>query len=178
MGTIYDYADGETPQDGDYQTAEQDSDCEEKQYRDEALLSHLYEELGYSMADMAEELDCSVSTISYWMEKFGIERRGHGGTDSDEYTSLTHVGSYRAWVDAHDDEPEIAYVHQLLACMNTNPYLVFMDGTHVHHKLPEAPAIDVEKNVEVLPIAEHHRRHRDGKLTDSLEDVIEGDSGD
>jgi len=39
------------------------------------LLVELYYEQGLSMAEIAEQLGCSVNKVVYWMNKHGIERR-------------------------------------------------------------------------------------------------------
>ncbi len=39
-------------------------------------LTYLYTS-GKSMSDIAKRLQCSIHTVVYWMEKYGIKRRSH-----------------------------------------------------------------------------------------------------
>lgn len=45
-------------------------------YADEDDLRELYFERGLNVYEVAEKCDCAASTVPYWMDKFGMERRG------------------------------------------------------------------------------------------------------
>ena len=47
---------------------------------DEETLRRLYYEEGLTLNEMAEELDRGVSTVSSWMDDFGIEREPYRPT--------------------------------------------------------------------------------------------------
>lgn len=51
-------------------------------YKDEETLRRLYWEDGLTMAEVAEELDCSAYTISTWMDKLNVETRDHAGNEN------------------------------------------------------------------------------------------------
>jgi hypothetical protein len=45
-------------------------------WRDEETLRDLYED--HTLQEISDHYDCSIRTIHYWFEKFGIERRKRG----------------------------------------------------------------------------------------------------
>jgi transposase len=47
---------------------------------DEETLRRLYYDEGLTLNEMADELDRGVSTVSSWMDDFGIERKATGPT--------------------------------------------------------------------------------------------------
>jgi len=75
------------------------------EYKDEGKLKEWYEEQQLTLEEIAERCGCSDSTVKYWMDKYGIERRSnkesHTPTDApyqdrDRLKELYHVKNLTA----------------------------------------------------------------------------------
>ena len=53
-------------------------------WQDPEILEELYWDEGMTIAEVADELGCSDTTVARWMEKNGIERRDNGIPDYDD----------------------------------------------------------------------------------------------
>jgi hypothetical protein len=68
----------------------------------------------------------------------------------DGYTRVSDNGS-------EADHTGPAYVHHLLACLDTDPHEVFGDGQVAHHEC--IPRLDAAEYVEALDASKHSRLH-------------------
>lgn len=127
---------------------------------DPEMLETLYWHEDLPMWKMAERLDVSRQTISRKMAEFKIDTRGFGPsrtTDTPVYYRVP--GGYPRVDHSHKAESEQIYVHQLLAIASgANPYDVFADEYHTHHKNGVRWDNRVE-NIEVLTQSEHMKIH-------------------
>lgn len=135
-------------------------------WRDEHLLRKLYWEDGSSSHEIADDLNCSYRTVLRWMEKYDIPRRDQAEATSrrtreEHATHRFTTNGYERWVSYHDGERLGVYVHQLLACLDHDPYEVFDAETHVHHVTGHGLDNRAE-SLELLTASEHSRLHADG----------------
>lgn len=117
-----------------------------------------------SLSETADVLGCSAKTVLKWMERHGFPRR-------DKIEELRRVNSvnrasysqtndgHQIWKSYHDGETTTVGVHVLTAIADgADPYEVFSDGTHIHHK-NGVPWDNRGDNLEVLTISKHRRTH-------------------
>jgi len=151
----------------------------ERPYRDEEVLRSCYYEQKLSLNETAEKLGVECpKTISYWMEKHGLDRRDRlEALKEDEFRpSFTDAG-YMVFVSSSNGEQNTVTGHQVLACLNDDPHEVFADNTHVHHKI--GTTIDFPGNLEVLTVKEHHRKHvEDEVLSPDIDDLFPRTDGE
>jgi len=126
----------------------------ERAYRDEQKLRELYVEEGLSLRDVADELDCDHTTVDYWLEKHGIEKRT-AFQDRLPRLEVNHNGYelVRAWVDGTYHRCRI---HRLLAVAEHG--FDHVADCDVHHK-NGIPWDNRPDNISVLPHEEHVRLH-------------------
>lgn len=89
-------------------------------WRDEQLLRHLYWEEKMSQAEIADRLDCGVSTITKWMGINGIPSRDRIEASRSalrkEYAHFsTRTDGYELWKTKVDGDDTTCYVHRLVA---------------------------------------------------------------
>jgi len=123
-------------------------------YKDEARLRRLYWDDKFSLYEMADRLDCAMTTVLYWMDKFNIERRDR----------IETVKKQRAWylTDRNGyviigDKSESVRLHQLLLiAAGESPHDVLQDGMDTHHK-NNIPWDNRPSNLELLEHSEHQK---------------------
>lgn len=127
-------------------------------------LQKLYEDDGLSVKQIADKFGVTHSTIEYWMDKHGIERRSRGEAMrmrmieiTKDYPSLQmSADGYCYWSCKLGGSTKSVAVHQLLAIANgADPWKVFSDGDYqVHHIIP-IPWLNTPDNVRLLSRREH-----------------------
>lgn len=125
---------------------------QEKQYTDECRLRDLYETQGKSVAEIAQILECSETTIRDYMRWFGIELENNVDRDPSPAGYVTRPDGYRRWQDGH----QTLYVHRLLAVAEWGFDAVA--GSHVHHKNRHRWDNRIE-NLRLFDSASAHARH-------------------
>jgi len=127
-------------------------------YRDPEFLRQKYEVEGLSQAEIAELCDCTSSTISDWLQRFGIDTRSYAERASDRPANFsTSVNGYERWQCHGGESNDSVYVHRLLATLEVED-LSELDGQHVHHK-NHCPFDNQPENIEVLSPEQHAKRH-------------------
>jgi hypothetical protein len=127
---------------------------------------YIHEEM--TQTEIAEMFGVKPGTISYWLDKHDIdtrygewgERTGRNNPNWVEYASYA-VDGYTNWSSRNiDGSVDNVQVHQLLACVENDPYEVFSGDTHVHHVNTHQWDNRIE-NIEVLSHSEHRQKHHD-----------------
>lgn len=127
----------------------------EKPYRDADLLEKLYWEEDMSQLDIADELDCSVGTVSEWMNKLNIEAQKPTYERPPNFCS---PNGYERWQTRIGGEIKHVKVHRLLAVAEFGQDAI--KGKDVHHK-NRITWDNRPKNIEVKDPKEHKRDHAD-----------------
>lgn len=99
-----------------------------KPYTDEFLLRDLYETQELSVAEIAEILECSETTVRNYMRWFGIECRNGVDRDPSPAWFGTRPDGYECWNDGH----QTVYVHRLVAVAEWG-FEAVASGV-IHHK--------------------------------------------
>ena len=137
-------------------------------WNDPKELERLYWEEGLSLQKIADKMGCGAMTIHNKMEEFGIERRERVNHlhSTPAYYGVNMDGYEEWWSYNGEDKPrKRVSVHQLLACLNTDPHEVFDPSNHVHHgsesHLPECeiPWANWEGNLQVMSSSDHWSHH-------------------
>ena len=120
-------------------------------YADPARLRDLYHEQGYSLREIADELDCHYTTVHQYMDQHGIERRdANFNPDKAKHATFTmHTQGYELWVA----NSATVLVHRLVA-VATHGFDAVCDGI-VHHQ----NEIKWDNRPENLTLCESHRQH-------------------
>lgn len=145
-------------------------------YKDEELLRELYHDEGLSQYQIANRFDITQQTVSYWMDKLGIDARPP--MDEREKSIARSV----------DEDAKILYQvpdgeggwfpfyrHQLVALLAEDedgswhvedPFelISVMDNEVVVHHSMAFLSIDTPQNLEVMGQAEHVRGHAGGAI--------------
>lgn len=132
-------------------------------WRDKKILEELYVERELSTCEISNKFGCSPTTICYWMEKYGIDRResGEAGRQANrvERASYSQIGGYECWQVREPDGNVTVGVSQLTAIADgAEPSEVFANDTHIHHrnKIPFDNRVD---NIEVVSVSQHSETH-------------------
>jgi hypothetical protein len=128
-------------------------------YKDEGTLRELYCESRLSMADIADRLDTSDSTIRYWMDKHDIEPRDPHDHERRVGVNLSLDNrGYMRWseYDAKHKNNRFVQVHRLLAVAKYGFEEVC--GMNVHHK-DNIGWDNRPENIELMTDAEHASHH-------------------
>jgi hypothetical protein len=137
-------------------------------WHDEETLRYLYHEREMTQTEIAEMFEVTPGTISYWLDKHDIDARyaewegrtGRNNPNWVEYASYA-VDGYAIWTSRNTDgNVDRVQVHQLLACVENDPYDVFSGDTHVHH-VNTHPWDNRIENLEVLNNSDHRQKHCD-----------------
>lgn len=137
---------------------------ESSAYKDPEKLRRLYYDKELSTVDIAELAGVSTSTISNWMEKFGINRRDRIEAVKNKRSKrpatrgMTGEG-YMQWVSQYDCERDSVRACRLLAVSEYGFEAV--KDRHVHHK-NGIRWLDYPDNIELLEPKEHLRKHSAG----------------
>lgn len=135
---------------------------EKLSYRDEAWLREKYEDEGMWMSDIADLCGCSISTVSRWMDRFGIEKRPQGMSIRKPGVTLEMGSAGRMkWHGTYGRDGEKIdysfYAHRLLAIAEYGVDAVTPD-VDAHHK-NGIPWDNRPDNIELLPRDEHGELH-------------------
>jgi len=133
----------------------------EAPHRDESTLRQLYFEEELSMREISERLECGITTVRMWMNRFGIERRDQrvasGMSRRVEYaTFLTKPDGYEAWATRRNGDTDWLYVHRLLAVAEFGFDAVC---ERVVHHANEVKWDNRPDNIELMSNAEHAKHH-------------------
>ena len=133
-------------------------------YKDEDLMRRLYQDEMMSMTAMAEQFDCSSSTIRKYLDKFGIETRELGEQISIGYGNgptivpmNTKQRGHEIWNHHWKQEHDTVAVHRLVAVAKYG-----IDAVHrkvVHHK-NGIPWDNRPQNLELMEHGDHSVHHR------------------
>lgn len=110
----------------------------DRRYADREELQRMYVEQEMSMQEIADECDCSITTVHRYIHRYDIKARGHGYAARKPGLSyeMTSYG-YMRWHGTRGDGGEkVDYgftVHRLLAIAKYGPDAVTPD-VDVHHK--------------------------------------------
>jgi len=137
-------------------------------HREEGILRELYQHREMSAAEVADKLGCHAQTVFKWMDRHGIDRRGRAeavkksdkmGRPRVGYAPFcTRKSGSEWWTDGFGHTTNVG-VHQLAAVAHgADPYEVFDDSTHVHHRNC-VPWDNRAENLEVVTISQHERTH-------------------
>lgn len=139
---------------------------EAKPYKDEQILYNLYVKKSLTQAEIGEYFDVSQNTISYWIQKYDIQKpqkNFHRKVESDGKIILQ---------SPNGNEPSVT-VHQVTALEDFGVNAVFHDDFVVHHLMNAPYGLDLVANLSVLPNDEHMRQHAEGTATDDPETVLQ-----
>lgn len=133
----------------------------EARYREEPVLRELYVEQETSLEDIADELECSHSTVVYWLGVHGIEtRERHEKMVERLYEKpayfYTSKRGYEMWAGGVEGEVKQVAVHRVLAIAEYGFDAV--GGKDVHHK-NGVPWDNRPENIGLLTRSEHVKRH-------------------
>ena len=131
-------------------------------WTNEELLRKLYVGKGMSASEIADRFGCCATTVTNWMEKFGIDRRDPGPSEKvwDARRKLPSLSidseGYERWTSSYQYESYYVYSHRLLAVS------IFgfdrVADMQVHHK--NGLSWDNRpENIELLTQAEHDQLH-------------------
>lgn len=133
----------------------------------EVLVEYYYgQEL--TLEEVADVVGCSSTTIQRWMDRYNLPRRDvYRGPNHGHYVNYSSYveteQGYRYWKSYTEGESTTVPVHQLAVISNgADPYDVFADDTHVHHR-NGATFDNRPENLEVLTAKEHRRTHTNGE---------------
>ena len=134
-------------------------------HTDKDVLVELYHERGLSQDKIAELADRSKSTITYWMDKHDVERRGASKVSRGELAPLQQKPSgHLFWRCRKGGEYNQISVHRLLAVAKYGAEAVA--DKHVHHK--NGVAWDNRpENIKLLSHEDHMREHHNGEKSAS-----------
>lgn len=127
-------------------------------WKDADRLERMYWDEGMTLEEIGEELGCSASTISGWMQRFDIDREKLPGEKPPSHRITPH--GYEEVRTKMDGQQYSVLIHRLLAVaeglLSTQAYA---DGLlHVHHK--NGVSWDNRpSNLEVMTESEHHKHH-------------------
>jgi predicted transcriptional regulator len=116
-------------------------------WRDKERLRVMYSEKKMSQTEIAEELDCTRTTIGNWLDEFGIEIRKQGRQGVNFRTYL-QTGKER-W---EESKHGVVLVHRLLAVAEFG--FESVKDMDVHH-LNTIPWDNRPENLELLTQKEH-----------------------
>lgn len=105
----------------------------EQPWRNEEIFKKEYLENGNTFKELAQKWECSVTTVSNWADRHGVEARHPYGRDKVNYanffTITSREHSYEMWDD--NDATTQVRVHRLLAVAEYG--LDAIKGKHIHH---------------------------------------------
>lgn len=129
-------------------------------WKDEETLRRLYWDEGMTLEEIGNELGCSMSTVSGWMQRLGVDRI-KTPDEKPAYYDISKNGHPR-WKSKHNGTTYSLKVHQLLLIAEgADPYKVFSGGEyHTHHK-NGVPWDNRPENLELLTASEHLKEHHE-----------------
>jgi len=146
----------------------QSPNVKNRRYHDKEVLEESYSE-EKSLSDIAEEFDCTPTTISNWLAKHGIREKQNDPNPHPNYRFEGYHGYPTIGADGHN-----VPVHNLVAIADgADPEVVFGDPmTHVHHenghKFDNRPS-----NLTLISAQDHGRIDADRDSTPySTKDVL------
>jgi hypothetical protein len=123
-------------------------------------LRKLYHDEGLTSGEIADQYDeATPSSVLYWLEKHGIERR-----DRSRRTARYEMNNYGHMVWRASNGPDGSFpVHRLLAVAEHGTEAV---ADHVVHHENEIPWDNRAKNLSLVTRAEHARIHAEERISD------------
>ena len=134
-------------------------------YKDPQVLEELYIEDGHTQAEIGDFYNIDQSTVSYWLDKYGIERE-----ERDLYRSESDDGRIQYTVP---EEETRFYQYQLNALLDYGTNEVFNPFTHVHHLMAGPYAVDLPANLRVMNRKEHLKSHAQGTAVDPPSTILQ-----
>lgn len=125
------------------------------------VLEDLYINQRLSAYEIADKLDCGITTVYRWMDKFDIKRRNASQAKTIQRTNYrVNQKGYPLHISANagGEKKNIVFTHQLLACIDNDPSVVFDSNTVVHHN-NHIPFDNRRENLTVMTRDEHSRYH-------------------
>jgi hypothetical protein len=121
-------------------------------YADPQRLKDLYHEQGYSLREIADELNCHYTTVHHYMDKHGITRRdANYDPDKAHHATFTiHTEGYELWVA----DSTTVLVHRLLAVAH-HGFDAVCTGI-IHHD----NEIKWDNRPENVTVCASHQEHR------------------
>lgn len=131
----------------------------ESPWKDEELMHHLYHEEVMSANDIKKLFDCSIATVTKWLDKHdSITKRSLSEAAMVGKDSLNKA-SYYTLKRGHEmwkHNQKAVYVHRLVAVSHFGFDAV--RDKHVHHK-NGIPWDNREENLELHTNADHQQQH-------------------
>lgn len=147
------------------------NDAPDRPWQEEHVLRTLYCEHEYSLRETADHLGCSPETICRWLDRHDIETRQANDQKTQPCYEVNPEGYEYVKVDHGDTEDRVG-IHELVAIASgADPYEVFTDETHCHHRLrvpsdfDDVVQLDFPANLEVRDAHEHLSAHKSGDIT-------------
>lgn len=126
-----------------------------KPWKDGELLRELYLDDRMSMNQIRKRWDCSINTVSTWLDKYGIEKRSRSQSKMDDLYDISFYHHTRGYEILRPPDGFVL-VHRLLAVAEYGFDAVC--GMDVHHK-NEIPWDNRPDNIELVAPDKHARRH-------------------
>jgi len=125
-----------------------------KLHQDKETLEYLYKEKGYTQVDIAKRSGCHPTTVKYWIDKHGIERRTHK-----KYwpPSLVMDGYGRERFESRVGDDRYLVLHHRLIAVAEHGFDAVCDKV-VHHK-NRIPWDNRPENLEVMDQDKHMKVH-------------------
>ena len=128
----------------------------EHPWRDESILREKYREEGMTMEELADLWDVSTSTLSKWINRFGIRTGGRGA--GDPYKVPIHITEH-GYVRVQEESlgtVDRFQLHRLVAVAEYG--IEEVAENHVHHK-NNIKWDNRPSNLEIIDPEKHGRIH-------------------
>lgn len=144
----------------------------ESVYHDETIVRWLYVDCGLTESEIANKYDVEQSTVSDWLS--GVETVNRSGEHGSLYFDRPSGGrveypKFMAWDAEGIDQVRL---HQLQACVDIDPHIVFDSDTVIHHECESLVAINLSSNLSVATRSGHNTVHKHGVGEQSIEEVV------
>ena len=130
---------------------------ESKKYTNREKLERMYIEDGKSLQKISEVFGVSDTTILYWLDKYGIERRSAHGHSVNYAGYITRPDGYMSWHSWTEEEGHKTVLeHRLLAVCEWGFEAVC--DMEIHH-INEIPWDNRIENIQLVTVSGHRSYH-------------------